>query len=136
MERFVEDLNVYDLTDKELRKVGKGVTHYRAPWRDEINGEGLRNELMKVGLPEYIRVFHRPDTLEVEVVIPGDDKGKFASKIEKVLDRHKGSEEPEHKALLEFTGSVREAAQRMAEGGEVSQAERDIVTGILAGRLV
>ena len=136
MDRFVENVNVYDHTATGVRKVGQGVTHYRAPWRDEINGEGLRNELVKVGLPDYIRVFHRPDTLEVEVVIPGDDKGKFASKIDKVFDKHKGSDEPEHKALLEFAGSVREAAQRMAEGGQVSQAERDIVTGILAGRLV
>lgn len=135
MDRFVENVNVYDHNGGDLRKVGQGVTHYRAPWRDEINGEGLRNELIAAGLPGYIRVFHRPDTLEVDVVIPGDDKGKLASKIEKVLDKHKGSDEPAHKALLEFAGSVREAAQRMAEGGQVSQAERDIVTGILAGRL-
>lgn len=136
MDRFVENVNVYDHDGAELRKIGQGVTHYRAPWRDEINGEGLRHELVKAGLPDYIRVFHRPDTLEVEVVIPGDDKGKFASKIDRVLDKHKGTEAKDHKALIEFAGSVREAARRMAEGGQVSAEERDIVTGILAGRLV
>lgn len=136
MNRYVDDVNVYDTRDGALVLVGRGITHYRAPWRDEINGEGLRNELVAAGLPAYIRVFFHPETHEVDIVIPGDDDGKLAAKVDRVLDKHKGTEAPEHIALLEFAGSVREVAQRMAEGADVSQAERDIVTGIAVGRLV
>lgn len=134
--RYVEDVNVYQADDRgNLRQTGRGVTHYRMPWVDTILGEKLRWELLDAGLPATVAVTYYPDSNELDIAIPGDDGGKLSAKIAKTLDKHKGAEAPEHVALVEFAGSIRDAAQRMAEGGEVSAAERDIVVGILAGRL-
>jgi hypothetical protein len=124
--------------DGTFRPDPSGVTHYLFDWRDHIVGEGLRLELIAAGLPGSLHVtaYPGPDGTVVDVSIPGDDGGKLAGKVEKFLDAHKGTEAPDHLALVEYAGAISEVAQRMAEGGQVSDAERDIVLGVLAGRLV
>lgn len=136
MERHVEDVNVYVEDGGTLRQVGQGVTHYRFSCEGHFVGWRMQHELIAAGLPPSIQVTHYPDTDTYDVAIPGDDHGKMRAKITKVVGKHEGTEAADHKALLEFAGSIHDAARRMAEGGQVSPAERDIVMGVLAGRVL
>lgn len=134
MDRWVEDRTVYALEDGQLRPLDRGVTHYRFAFEGHMVGERLRHELVAAGLPATVQVTAYPhldgDGADLEVILPGDDQGAHAAALNRTLDAHEGTEAADHKALVEFAGSVHDAARRLLEGGNVTDAERDVLIAL------
>ena len=129
MERTVTPHNAYQLQGSELVKIGKGITHYRLPWVEGMEGgrpalrpddepTGMYAELLAAGIevagPPVMRTDDVGPYLDVTILL--DDGGKWSDAVQSVADAHVA----DVPARLEARAV---AAQVLAEQAQPAQAE-------------